>query len=334
MTALGTRQLTLRSGVRVQVDEIGTGPALLYLHGFADLHSASVGWLPFHERLAESFRVIAPAHPGCAGSDEDERIDTIDDVAFHYLEVLDALGLDRVDLVGTCIGGWIAAELAVRHCERIDRLVLIGASGLYVPNEPIGDLFWEVQAQNGVEYPGLRRLLFAHGEGALARTMFPDGRDDPDREVSRYKAMRFASRVGFKPPYFYHRNLRARLPRCDRPALLIWGDIDRMVPRAHAEAYRAGLVDASVQIIADAGHSPQLEQPAQTAAAIRAFLAQRKSAPAPAAPKKARARAKSPTTKRTPAKVKTRAPAKVPGKAARRAPKKRPSKTAARRSRR
>ena len=74
-------------------------------------------------------RVIAPAHPGCAQTDENRDIDTIEDVVFHYLEVLDALNLTQFDLVGSCVGGWIAAELAVRHSGKIRKLVLIGASG-------------------------------------------------------------------------------------------------------------------------------------------------------------------------------------------------------------
>src|SRR5690348_2408891 len=109
-------------GQEVDVLEAGSGPALLYLHGFADVHGAMAGWQPFHERLARRFRVIAPAHPGCAGSGGMTDMDSVEDAAFHYLELLDALELPQVLLLGTCFGGWIAAELAVRHPERVARL--------------------------------------------------------------------------------------------------------------------------------------------------------------------------------------------------------------------
>ena len=66
-------------------------------------------------------------------------------MVFHYLELFDALGIERFDLVGHCVGGWLAAELAVRHPQRVRRLVLIGASGLFVPGEPIGDVFLHAQ---------------------------------------------------------------------------------------------------------------------------------------------------------------------------------------------
>lgn len=258
-------------GRKVQVAEIGAGPPILYLHGFADVHGGQKAWLPFHEALARSHRLIAPAHPGCGASDENAAIETIEDVAFHYLETIDALGLDRVVLAGSCIGGWIAAEMAVRWRERFDRLVLIGATGLFVSQQPIGDIFWEVQPVDGTNFAGLRRLLFASPDAAIGRAMFPDARLDVETELERYKTFRFASRVGFKPPYLYNRTLRDRLHRYDRPALVVWGEADRMVPRAHANAYAAGLPKARLTLIEGAGHSPQVEKPAETAAAVASF---------------------------------------------------------------
>jgi len=266
-----TRTLTV-AGQTVEIAEAGTGAPLVYLHGFADVHAASVEWLPFHDALARRLRLVAPAHPSCAGSSEDEDIETIDDLAFRYVETLDALGLDEVDLAGTCVGGWIAAEIAVRHPKRVRRLALIGASGLFVEESPIGDLFWEMQPRDGTNYAGLRRLLFAREDDAEALKLFPDSRTDPERELSRYKTMRFLSRIGFSPPYFYDRKLRARLHRYTGPALVVWGEHDRMVPPAHAEAYRAGLSGATLHRLANAGHSPHIEAPEETARLIHDFL--------------------------------------------------------------
>ncbi len=266
-----TRKLSV-AGHAVEIAEAGSGPALLYLHGFADVHGASSAFMPFHEALARSFRVIAPAHPCCAGSDEDDDIETMDDLAFRYAETMDALGLDEVAIAGACVGGWIAAELAVRHPERVTHLVLIGASGLQVPDQPIGDLFWEAQPRNGTDYSGMRRLLFGRDDAAEAVALFPDSRVDMGRELTRYKTMRFASRIGFNPPYFYDRHLRRRLHRYGGPSLVLWGEDDRMVPRAHGEAYAEGLAGAELHVISGAGHSPQVERPAETAALISTFL--------------------------------------------------------------
>jgi pimeloyl-ACP methyl ester carboxylesterase len=223
-------------GRKVEVIEAGDGPPLIYLHGFPDVHGVAADFQPFHQRLSKAVRVIAPAHPGCAGSDELPDGCGIDDVIFHYLEVLDALGLRRFDLIGHCAGGWIAAELAVRHPERISRLVLIGACGLFVPGEPIGDVFMHAQPERGTDYRTLRTLLFSDAAAPAALRFFPNGRGDIDEEMRRYQMLRFGSFVGFKPPYFYSRPLRQRLRRATMPALAVWGDDDRMVPRAHGEA--------------------------------------------------------------------------------------------------
>ncbi len=269
------RTLDVR-GRKVKVTEGGAGNPLVYLHGIADIHAVAGEFLPFHLRLTRAARLVAPAHPGCAGSDE-LRHHGIDDVVFHMLEVLDALGLERFDLVGHCVGGWIAAELAVRHPERVARLVLIGACGLFVSGHPIGDIFMHSQPARGVDHASLRALYFATEDAALARRFFPDGRAEIEEEMRRYQMLRFGSFVGFRPPYFYHRALRERLYRAAMPALVIWGEHDGMVPRAHGEAYAQALPGANgLQLVAGAGHSAPLEAPEATANAVVAFLRERR----------------------------------------------------------
>ena len=259
-------------GRSVWLSEDGDGAPLVYLHGLADLHGASAEPLAFHRRLAREFRLIAPAHPGCSRSDEDDGIDGVEDLVFHCLELLDALGLGRFRLAGADMGGWIAAEIAVRHPERIEALALVGATGLFVPGQPIADIFWESHPADGMSLAGLRALLFGDPEQAVARELFPDGRGEIGQELLRYRTFRLASRIGFNPPYLHHRKLRGRLHRYGGPALVVHGAGDRMVPRGHAEAYRDGLSSARLEIVADAGHSPHLEKPEPTARLVADFL--------------------------------------------------------------
>jgi pimeloyl-ACP methyl ester carboxylesterase len=257
---------------KVWLLESGGGAPLLYLHGFADVHSVKESWLPFHEQLAKGARVIAAAHPGCAQSDEDKDIDTVEDVVFSYLEVLDALGIAQFDLVGNCVGGWIAAELAVRHPEKIRKLVLIGAAGLFIQGALIGDVFMHAQPEYGSSYATLRELLFSSDSHPLALELFPDGKGALEDEVRRYQMLRLSSRIGFKPPYFYNHSLKNRLHRITAPALVIWGEHDRLVPRQHGETYAERIPSAKLTIIPGAGHSAHVEKPEETADLIQEFL--------------------------------------------------------------
>lgn len=269
---MSRRSLDVR-GRKVDVLEAGAGAPLVYLHGFADVHGVAADWQPFHQQLSKAAGLIAPAHPGCAASDELPDGCSIDDVLFHYLEVFDALGLQRFDLVGHCTGGWIAAELAVRHPEKIARLVLIGACGLFVEGEPIGDVFMHAQPERGTDYQSLRTLLFSAADAPAALRFFPDGRGDIDEEMRRYQMLRFGSFVGFRPPYFYSRALRERLHRAAMPALAVWGEDDRMVPRAHGEAYAAGLPGAgALEQVRGCGHAVLLQQPQDAADRVLRFL--------------------------------------------------------------
>jgi pimeloyl-ACP methyl ester carboxylesterase len=261
-------------GRKVWVLENGSGAPLLYLHGFADVHSVKESWMPFHEQLAKQVRIIAPAHPGCAQTDENKDVDSIEDVVFHYLEVLDALKLTRFDLVGSCVGGWIAAELAARHPEKIRKLVLIGAAGLFVQGALIGDVFMMAQPEGGSSYASLREMLFAGADQPRALELFPDGMGDIEDELRRYQMLRLGSRIGFKPPYFYNYSLRNRLHRIGSPALVLWGDKDNMVPPSHGETYAKLIPNATLQVIRGAGHSAHVEKPDETAKLVLDFLSE------------------------------------------------------------
>lgn len=258
----------------VWVLEDGSGTPLLYLHGFADVHSIKEDWMPFHRALSHHFRVVAPAHPGCARSEDNDDIEIIEDVVFHYLEVLDALHLTRFDLVGSCIGGWIAAEIAVRHPEKIRKLALIGAAGLFVEGALIGDVFMMAQPERGSSYAGLREMLFADADHPRALELFPDGLGELEEELRRYQMLRFSSRIGFKPPYFYNHTLRNRLHRISVPTLVIWGEKDHFVPLEHGQRYASSIAAAEpLQVVPGTGHSVHVEQAELTAQFVSDFIA-------------------------------------------------------------
>ncbi len=261
------------SGRMVSLIESGDGEPTVYLHGFADVHGVAGDMLPFHTDLAKRTRLIAPAHPGCNGSDDLPGPHSIEDAVFHYLEVFDALGLKEFNLIGHSVGGWIAAEIAVRHPAMVRKLVLIGATGLFVTNEPIGDVFMHTQPERGVDYSTLRRMYFSAADEPLALRYYPDGRGDLDEETRRYQMIRFCSFVGFKPPYLYNRSLIDRLHRAKMPSLVVWGEKDGLTPIAHGHAYAQGLPGSGpLKIIRGAGHAAHVEAQDETGEAIASFL--------------------------------------------------------------
>jgi len=245
-------------GTRVELLRGGSGVPLLYLHS-----AGGNVWAPFLDRLAERFTVIAATHPGFGRSGGLEKIDTIHDLVFHVVDLLNTLGLTRLPIVGLSLGGWIAAELAVFHPERVEKLVLLDPVGLRVEGAPVAEFFLAGPAE-------ARRLLFHEPESPLARTFVPD---DPSPEVldEVLKAREATARVGWNP-YMHDPRLAERLYRIAAPTLVVWGDDDRLVPIAHGEAWAKGIRGAKLVTIPACGHAPPFERPEETARIVVEFL--------------------------------------------------------------
>lgn len=135
-----TEMMTI-DGAKIRVQRGGPEGAgaqpLVFLHG-AGGHT---GWMAFLEELSQRFAVYAPEHPGFGQSDDPPWLDGVGDLAYFYLDFLKTLGLERVHLVGTSLGGWIAAEMAVRDTARLASLTLVGAVGITAQGETIPDIF-------------------------------------------------------------------------------------------------------------------------------------------------------------------------------------------------
>jgi pimeloyl-ACP methyl ester carboxylesterase len=238
----------------------GDGPPFVYLHSTL---GESFRWLPFYQAWAKRFTVYVPTHPGFGKSGGFDQIDTIEDMAFHYVELFDALGLEEVILGGVSLGGWIAAEFAVRWPERVKRLWLSAAPGLWVDEQPLPDLFREM-----AEPTRVRRLLFHEPDGYIAKMVISDEADD-ERRLAGYQAMTVLARLVWDRPY--DPKLAGRLHRVRCPTLLLWGANDRLVPPAYGEAYRKHLPQAEMKLIPDCGHLAMFEKEAEFVEAVTAF---------------------------------------------------------------
>jgi pimeloyl-ACP methyl ester carboxylesterase len=253
---VGGKQVRLLAG--------GGGPPLVYLHSAG----ADVEWGEAHERLAARFTVYAPAHPGFADSTGIEEIDGILDVVLHYVDLLDVLGLDTVPLVGTSLGGWIAAEIAALWPARVRKLVLCDAVGLWIDAAPIGELFGSTPQE-------LARMLFHDQQHPIPAMMnaITSIADVPEAIVlPQLKAMEAAAKIGWNP-YLHDPKLESRLRRVTAPTLVLWGAQDGLVPPVYAERWRDRIRDARLEVIDGCGHLPPVERPAAFADAVLRFLA-------------------------------------------------------------
>ena len=247
------------SGRRSHVLEDGAGHGLLWLHD-----TLGNRWSAGQARLAEhGYRVIAPSLPGVDDSTTLDGIDGPEDVVFWLLDVLHGLELEHATLLGCGLGGWMAAEFAIRYPHRIERLVLVDAYGLRVEGALAADEF-------ALTRPMLRPLLFADPSSDVALDLLPDV-DPPDQAEVMLHARTAAARLAWQFPY--DRKLLSRLHRADVPALVVWGERDRLVSPQHASAYVEGLPHARLAIVPDAGHLPYVERPSEFAEAVGEFLA-------------------------------------------------------------
>jgi pimeloyl-ACP methyl ester carboxylesterase len=245
------------AGTPVALRRRGTGDPLLFLHG-----AGFTGrWLRFHEALAQRADVIAPEHPGFGGTPMQDWLETIDDLVIHYDELRRSLGLERLDLVGYSLGGWIAAAYAVTYPDRLRSLTLITPIGLRIPGRPpFADLFC-MQPEEMIGTIFNDPTNFAEVTPEVM---------DLDTMVHLYEESSTLARLVWNPRY--DRRLPRRLQRVDRPALIVGAEDDRLVPNQACDLYAEYLPDARVQRIDGTGHAIVVEQPESTAAAILEFI--------------------------------------------------------------
>jgi len=246
-------------GTCVRVLSAGSGPPLLYLHSFL----GELAWQPLIDNLSRYFRVYALENPAFTTTENLERLDSVHDLTFHYADLLDLLKLEQAYVVGACVGGWIAAELAVHYPNRLLKLVLIDALGLKPSGVFVPDIFAANPSQT-------RALLFKNPDSQLARSFISDTPSPEmlDRMLISRQAL---ARIGWNP-YLHDPKLQDRLYRVRVPTLVLWGDADPLLSLEHAHLYVDKIANARLMIIEDCGHLPLLENIEQTANSVAEFL--------------------------------------------------------------
>jgi pimeloyl-ACP methyl ester carboxylesterase len=219
--------------------DCGQGRPLLFLHGGSGFDARQ----PFVAQLLATRRLIAPTHPGFGQSGLPDWLDSVDDIAYLYLELMDRLDLRDLDVIGCSIGGWIAAEMATKSPDRIRRLVLVSPVGIKV-------IF-------AVPEEDVQKLLY-HDPSGMKR----DVAKMSDEELAAVFRARETLALLTWEPWMHNPKLKRRLHRITASTLFLRGESDGVVSQAYLEAYSRLLPNARTLTIRAAGHMLQLEQPA------------------------------------------------------------------------
>jgi pimeloyl-ACP methyl ester carboxylesterase len=245
------------SGVAVTLRRAGRGPRLLFLHGAGGVPQ----WLPFFDNLAERHELLVPEHPGFGGSDDPAWIRSMADLALFYLDLVEAAGLDRVHLIGHSLGGWLAAEMLIRDRSRFASLVQLAPAGIRVKGVPCGDNFiWGPEE-------AVRNLYHDQAVADRILALTPDAAQMDVLLRNRFTV----AKLGWQPRWF-DPDLEKWLHRIKLPALVVWGDDDKIMPPAYAALWRERLPQARLVIVERCGHLPHVEQAALAARHVCAFL--------------------------------------------------------------
>jgi pimeloyl-ACP methyl ester carboxylesterase len=258
---LTKESVELRGGRTQVVFRAGHGQSVVWLHaadGVDDGH-------PLVEELALRHSVVAPLAPGFADLAELDDVGDIHELAMHYEDVLDALGLEEATVIGHSFGGMIAGELAAHYPKRVKQLVLIAPVGLWRDDEPVTDIF-------AVPLPDLPQVLFADPAFIPPPPADDGAGEPPDVEVLVTLARGMASVAKFMWP-IPDRGLARRLHRIEARTLVVFGADDALVPASYADDFVAGIADASAVVVPGAGHMVPVERPQAVLDAIDAFLA-------------------------------------------------------------
>jgi pimeloyl-ACP methyl ester carboxylesterase len=250
------RMVVNLNGTDIVVLSIGEGRPLVFLHGTGTFTGFEVA-----RQWAAQHRVLIPFHPGFGESGDDGTLDTIEDYALHYMDLFDRLDLDGFDLAGFSLGGWVAAEFAIRQPRRLRRLALVAPAGLVVNEAPAPDLF-KVQPQ---DFPG----YLAHDPQAALR-YFPKA-PDPAFDAALGREVGGLAKLIRDDPQG-NPKLARWLHRITMPALVLWGAQDRLRPTAQAQAWMRLLPNARLELVPSTGHLVFEETP-QAGRIVTDFLA-------------------------------------------------------------
>lgn len=260
------------AGIRTNVHDLGSGPPLLLIHGSGPGVSAWANWRLAMPELARQARVIAPDMVGYGYTERpaDQRYG-MDTWIGQAVGLLDALDIEKTDLVGNSFGGALALALTIRHPQRVRRLVLMGSVGVRFPITTELDAAWGYTPT----LDNMRRLLdnFAYDRrlvtDELARLRYAASIQPGFQES--FSAM-------FPPPRQRWVDAMASreedIGRLPHETLVIHGREDRVIPLSNSLTLASRISRSQLHVFGRCGHWTQIEHAARFARLVCNFLAE------------------------------------------------------------
>lgn len=218
-----------------------TRPFLL-LHGGGGVPTMA----GFADLLAERThsRVLLPTHPGFGGTAKAAALTGVGALAQAYVAMLEQLDLTDVTVVGNSFGGWLVAEMALRHSPRVGAAVIVDGVGIDVPGHPLTDV-------SGLSRTELLSYSYHDPSKAPVPPAGAGGGPGPD----------VLALIGYTGPTMSDPTLAQRLGEIDVPVHVLWGESDRIVDPEYGKAYAAAIPGATFTLLPRTGHLPQVETP-------------------------------------------------------------------------
>jgi len=248
------------AGLRIELRRGGDGPPLLVLHGELGVP----GWLSAYAQLARGFTVHVPSLPGFGQSSRPDWIASVRDLsAWVSWFVRDLKLATPLPVVGSSLGGWVAAELAIANATLFSKLVLVSPAGVAPTDGQIWDYFLHSNRD------AITRA-FADPASAPEYARFY-GEWTPEHERQAEWNREMAARLAWKP-YLRSHTLPALLAAIATPTLIVWGREDTIIPVSVCDRYVRAIPGATARVLDRCGHLAEMERPDEFVAAAREFL--------------------------------------------------------------
>ncbi len=265
-------KLVRAAGLQTNVHDVGAGYPVVFIHGSGPGVSAYANWRLTMPVLSAGFRVVAPDLVGFGFTERPRGfVYGMDGWVAHLVGVMDALGIERAHLVGNSFGGALALALAIRHPQRVNRLVLMGSVGVPFQITPGLDAVWGYQPS----LEAMRRLIGMFSSDSrrvddeLARIRY-EASIRPGFQES-YEAMFPAPRQRWVDAMASPEQAIRALPH---ETLVIHGRDDRVIPLSNAYKLLELIPHSQLHVFSRCGHWTQIEQAARFTRLLMDFFAE------------------------------------------------------------